>query len=90
MRLRDGECVATDVSIYLKLRGGERSRRIGVDATDRTPAILHSITALYSAARRPQCAQHPPYRCRNGAAVRLLPREGQSLSLFDAQPNTES
>lgn len=90
MRLRDAEFVATDISIYLKLRGGEKAKaHQRIDATDRTPAILHGITALYEKLLNNRNVRNTPPTAVGMALSGLLPREGQSLSLFDTQPNTE-
>lgn len=90
VRLRESDYVATDVSLAIKLRGGEKykaHRRI--DATDRSQTILSLIGTLYDEILEDRYA-------RNGAPMQvamalggLTPREGQSLSLFDQQPNTE-
>ncbi len=90
MRLRDAEFVATDVSIYLKLRGGERCKlHEHVDATDRTPALLQSVTRLYERLLEDRVVRNTTPTAVGMAFSGLKPREGQSLSLFDTQPNTE-
>jgi DNA polymerase IV len=90
VRLRESDYVATDVSLAIKLRGGEKykaHRRI--DATDRSQTILSLIGVLYEEILEDRNA-------RNGAPMQvamalggLTPREGQSLSLFDQNPNNE-
>jgi DNA polymerase IV len=88
VRLRDGGYVATDVSMAIKLRGSEKFKaHRRVDATDRTQTILSLINVLYDEILEDRLA-------RNGAPMQvamalsgLTPRDGQSLSLFDAQPH---
>lgn len=53
MRLRDGGFVTNDVSLYLKLRGGEKHRaHQRIDATDRTSTLLTSVQTLYETLMR--------------------------------------
>ena len=90
MRLRDMEFVATDVSLYLKLRGGEKQKRHQrVDATDRTTTLLETVQALYESMLTDRSVRNSTPMAVGMALSGLTPREGQSLSLFDAQPNTE-
>ena len=88
MRLRDSEYVATDISIYLAAWRRKGKGASAWDATDRTPAILHTI-ALRAPAQRPQRTQHAAHSRWHGA-IRPVAALWQSLSLFDAQPNTEN
>lgn len=90
MRLRDGGFVTNDVSLYLKLRGGEkRKAHQRVDATDRTSTLLTSVQTLYETLMRDREVRNSTPMAVGMAFSGLSPREGQSLSLFDAQPNTE-
>jgi DNA polymerase IV len=90
MRLRDMEFVATDVSLYLKLRGGEKQKRHQrVDATDRTTTLLETVQSLYESMLNDRSVRNSTPMAVGMALSGLTPREGQSLSLFDAQPNTE-
>jgi DNA polymerase-4 len=90
MRLRDMEFVARDVSLYLKLRGGikhKAHRRI--DASDRTTLLLETVQALYESMLTDRAVRNTTPMAVGMAFSGLTPREGQSLSLFDAAPNTE-
>jgi DNA polymerase IV len=90
VRLRESDYVTTDVSIVIKLRGGEKykaHRRI--DATDRTQTILSLIATLYDEILEDRNARNGSPMFVGIALGSLSPREGQSLSLFDVQPNTE-
>ncbi len=90
MRLRDGEFVTTHISLAIKLRGGERfklSQR--VDATDRSATILSTIHTLYETLMKDRAVRMGSPMQVAMALTGLSPREGQSLSLFDTQPNTE-
>jgi len=90
MRLRDAEFVATDVSLYLKLRGGEKYKNhVRVDATDRTHTLLAAVQSLYEKLMLERAVRNGSPMAVGMAFSGLTPREGQSLSLFDAQPNTE-
>ena len=90
MRLRDGEFIATDVSLYLKLRGGEKYKNhLRVDATDRTQTLLNAVQSLYEKLMLERAVRIGSPMAVGMAFSGLRPREGQSLSLFDAQPNTE-
>ncbi len=90
MRLRDGGFVTNDVSLYLKLRGGEkRKAHQRIDATDRTSTLLTSVQTLYETLMRDREVRNATPMAVGMAFSGLSPREGQSLSLFDAQPNTE-
>ena len=90
MRLRDMEFVTTDVSLYLKLRGGEKQKcRQRVDPTDRTTTLLETAQTLYESMLTDRSVRNNTPMAVGMAFSGLTPREGQSLSLFDAQPNTE-
>ena len=90
MRLRDMEFVTTDVSLYLKLRGGEKQKRHQrVDATDRTTTLLEIVQALYESMLTDRGVRNTTPMAVGMALSGLTPRAGQSLSLFDAKPNTE-
>jgi DNA polymerase IV len=90
MRLRDGDFVTRDVSLYLKLRGGEKHKRHQrVDPTDRTTTLLETVQMLYDAMLTERSVRNSTPMAVGMAFGGLTPREGQSLSLFDAQPNTE-
>ena len=90
MRLRDAAFVATDVSLMLKLRGGERYKaHQRIDATDRTPVILTRVQALYDSLMTDRAVRVGSPMAIGMALGGLTPRDGQSLSLFDDQPNTE-
>ena len=90
MRLRDGDYVTNNISVAIKLRGGEKYKtHQRVDATDRSATVLATVHQLYESLLADRAV-------RNGSPMQvavalsgLAPREGQSLSLFDAQPNTE-
>jgi DNA polymerase IV len=90
VRLRESDYVARDVNVGIKLRGGEKYKaHRKLDATDRSQTILSTVGALYDEILLDRNA-------RNGAPMQvamalsgLTPREGQSLGLFDANPNTE-
>ena len=90
MRLRDGEYITTDVSIFLKLRGGEKHKaHQRIDATDRTPHILEVVDKLYAKLLEDRAVRNGSPMAVGMALGGLAPRAGQSLSLFDEQPNTE-
>jgi len=90
MRLRDMQFVTTDVSLYLKMRGGEKFKaHQRIDASDRTPTLLSAVQALYEKLLLDRTVRNGSPLGVGMAFSGLLPREGQSLSLFDAQPNTE-
>jgi DNA polymerase IV len=90
MRLRDGNYVTNHVSLAVKLRGGEKYKaHQRIDATDRSAAILDTIQLLYESLLADRAV-------RNGSPIQvamalsgLVPSTGQSLLLFDEQPNTE-
>jgi DNA polymerase-4 len=90
MRLRDGEYITSDVSVFLKLRGGEKHKaHQRIDATDRTPHILDAMDRLYAKLMEDRAVRNGSPMAVGMALGNLAPREGQSLSLFDEQPNTE-
>jgi DNA polymerase IV len=90
MRLRDIDMVASDVSLYLKLRGGEkRKAHRRVDATDRTTTLLEAVQALYDSLMADRSVRNNTPMAVGMAFSGFTPREGQSLSLFDQAPNTE-
>jgi DNA polymerase IV len=90
VRLREADYVTTDVSLAIKLRGGEKykaHRRL--DATDRSQTILSTIGELYNEILEDRYARNGAPMFVGMALGGLTPREGQSFSLFDEQPNTE-
>jgi DNA polymerase IV len=90
MRLRDGDYVTNNIAIAIKLRGGETYKtHQRIDATDRSATILSTVNSLYETLMLERAV-------RNGSPMQvgmvlggLQAKAGQSLSLFDAQPNTE-
>jgi DNA polymerase IV len=90
MRLRDGDYVTNSIALAIKLRGGEKFKtHQRIDATDRSATILSTVHQLYETLLKERAVRNGSPMQVGMALSGLAPREGQSLSLFDAQPNTE-